>query len=152
MSRIRGTIKDKRDGQKSRLYKWEDQVIAPYGGASIVIGAAQGVINHIWEQMGLEHPPKVERFRSNVTSKWAAGDRFVIQMHDDVPTWVLLHELAHSMTSTFEHNVHAHNENFVGLYMQLCEKFLKIDYLYLQHTATMHGVKFNLAAKPTFLE
>jgi hypothetical protein len=152
MSQIRGTVKDKRDGQKSRLYSWEEEVIAPHGGAVIGIGAAQGVIDHIWAEVGLQYPPKVQKFQDNVTTKWATGNRFNIQMHSTIPTWVLLHELAHSMTSTHEGSEHGHNENYVGMYMLLCEKFLKIDYLYLQHTATMRGIKFNLSAKPTFLE
>ncbi len=146
-----GSVDQTRDGQKSRLYKWEDQVVSPYGSALVPFAHAQRMVNYIWAEMGLLYPPTVERFRPNVVTQQASADRSYVHMHESLPTWVLIHELAHSMTSTHEKNVHGHNEYYVGVYFSLLEKFLGMDGLMLQHTATMCKVKFIVGATPIML-
>lgn len=140
-----------RDHQKSAMYRWEDTVIVPRGGGIIPTRQVQNFINHIWSEMGLLYPPTFTPMSKTATRTMGRGDRLDVKLTQDPPTWLLLHELAHSMTSTHEGNEEGHGPNYVGVYMQLCHKFLGIGLLELQHTATMMGIEYNINAKPSFL-
>ena len=61
---------------------------------------AQGMVDAIWAEMGLRFPPKVEPLPRQARSTVADADRLTIRLADASPSWWLLHELAHAMTST----------------------------------------------------
>lgn len=63
--------------------------------------------------------------------------------HKPTPTWVILHEMAHALTCG-----DGHGPNFVGVYMQLVERWLNIPQALLHYTAREAGVKF--ATIPTY--
>lgn len=66
----------RRDNQRSRVYAWEDKVIAPLDPSSISFSAAQGMVDAIWLEMGLRHPPKVEPLPVQVRSRPADASAF----------------------------------------------------------------------------
>jgi hypothetical protein len=59
-------------------------------------------------------------------------------------------EVAHALSSTVDGDSEAHGPDYVGLYMGLLDRRLRIPMPLLMFTATQHGLAFNLAAKPRF--
>ena len=59
-----------RDYQRSRVYEWEQRVIAPHDGSAIPVAAAQAMVNAIWSETGLSYPPQVEALPSRFRGGW----------------------------------------------------------------------------------
>ena len=75
-----------------------------------------------------------------------------MHFRERVQTWVVLHELAHSMTSTFEGHSVGHRAPWLGIYMRLIERYLGIPMLVLTSTAGRAGLDFDITAAPVFLD
>jgi hypothetical protein len=93
-------VTNDRDRQRSKVYAWEERFIASCDSSSIVFTQAQGMVDAIWAEMGLRFPPKVEPLPRQSRSTAADANRLSIRLADTSPSWWLLHELAHAMTST----------------------------------------------------
>jgi hypothetical protein len=145
---------DNRDYQQSAVYRWEDMVIARLDRSQVKFKDIQPLVNYVWQQEGLLYPPKVVPFHKNMKRLAGTGSRTQLQFPaaETTPTWIILHEIAHSMTSNFEGLSHMHNENYVGVYMKLVAMYLRADLMMLEHTAIQMGVKYNLNAKPSFID
>ena len=91
-----------RDRQRARVYAWEDRVVAPHAPDLIPFAAAQAMVDAIWAEMGLRWPPRVERLPPQATVRQADATRLRLRLPEALPSWVLLHELAHALTSTAE--------------------------------------------------
>ena len=141
-----------RDYQKSRCYRWEREVIAPHGKAVVVFDNAQQFVDYVWASEGLKYPPTIEALHERNTTAEATGGRFEIHIRPTVETWVLLHEIAHSMTSTVHDRSVGHRSPWVGVYMKLASKYLGIPLLILTSTAMRAGVDFDITARPVFLD
>ena len=144
-----------RDTQKGKVYKWEKEVCPKYDRSSVSFDEIPAIVNHVWSEMGLEYPPVVLSMPKQNRKALAKGDRNNVLFDEDssYPTWIILHELAHSMTISREFQKNErHGPNFVGVYMKLLEKFLNIPMIILMGSANLHGVKFNFDAKPVFLD
>lgn len=140
----------KRDFQKSKVYRWENANIAPHDKSRVSFDQIQEIVNYVWEGEGLKYPPRVEPFPKQVTTKCGDATRLVIRFHEEelTPTWVVLHEIAHSLTSTHDgERMDRHGPDFVGIYMQLVEKHLGIPQAVLWHTASMEKVKYNIGSQ-----
>lgn len=135
------------DYQRQRVYDWEDQFIN--ADKSLVLPEqAQSLVDYIWKEEGLSHPPRVQLLTKAATRKEASANRMGLWMHErGTKTTVLLHELAHSMTSTFDGGSCQHRPRFVGVYMQLLNKYARIDLPLLMFTAKQAGVEFNFNGK-----
>jgi hypothetical protein len=57
------------------------------------------MVDAIWADMGLRYPPAVTSLSRQARSTIARADRLSILLSDWTPSWCLLHELAHAMTS-----------------------------------------------------
>ncbi len=143
-----------RDLQRSRVYAWEDAVVAPRDRSAIPFEQAQMLVTGVWLAEQLLYPPRVEPMPHQARRTWATGSRTMIRLPQDrpTPTYVILHEVAHALSSTVDGDTDAHGPDFVGLYMGLLDRRLKIPTPLLMFTANQHGVTFNLAAKPRFME
>ena len=53
----------------------------------------------------------------------ARASRTAIEAPDELPSWVLLHELAHALTSTAEEKSDGHGPRFTGMYLRLLERY-----------------------------
>ena len=115
-----------RDHQRSKVYAWEEHFVAPRDPSSIVFAQAQGVVDAIWAEMGLRFPPKVERLPRQARSTLADATRLSIRLNESNPSWYLLHELAHAMTSTHDGRSDGHGPVFMGLYAQLLIRYLRV--------------------------
>jgi hypothetical protein len=112
---------DDRDRQRNRVYAWEEQFIAPRAPSLIEPAQAQGMIDAIWAETGLRFPPKVERLPRQARSTMVDASRLSIRLADSSPSWCLLHELAHAMSSTHDGHSDGHGPTFMGLYAQSLE-------------------------------
>lgn len=141
-----------RDRQRARVYAWEDRVVAPHGPDLIPFAAAQVMVDAIWAEMGLRWPPKVERLPGQATVRQADATRLRLRLPEALPSWVLLHELAHAMTSTAEGGTDGHGPRFMGLYLQLLERYLRLPAVSLLPSLREAGIKVDLSARPVFLD
>lgn len=137
-----------KDKQRNSVYRWEDNYVHSMDRSLVKLGQAQDLINYIWRGEGLEHPPVVKLLHKNNKTALAKADRLSIHIKEDgIGTCVLVHELAHSMTSCVVEGSCCHNERFVGVYMMLLAKYCGFNLPELMYTAKKEGVKFNFMGK-----
>jgi hypothetical protein len=143
-----------RDYQRKAVYAWERKAVAPFGGPPISFENAQMAVDGIWLAMGLKFPPKVKRKEQHNVRVWAKANREQVWLPPEgVPTWVIIHELAHSMTFNVDGCEDSHHgPDFVGIYIKMLDKFLGIPTLMSMYTAKQAGLDFNLAATPVFVK
>lgn len=144
-----------RDYQQSRLYRWESGFLGPRDQSKVPFDNIQNIVNHIWEGEGLSYPPKVKPIPKQKTSAMGDACRLSIRFHEGktVPTWVIIHEVAHSMTSSIEGKSAKHGPLFVGVYIKLLAKYLPgMNQFVLMHTAKEAKVDFDIMATPVFLD
>ena len=142
----------KRDQQRSRVYQWENRVVAPHDSTVIAFPAVQAMVNAIWADMGLLYPPSVEPLPLQATKTVASANRLTIYLPAQTPSWCLLHELAHAMTTTMEGNSDGHGEIFMGVYCQLIVRYLRLGLEDLRRSAQQDGIRITVDARPIFLD
>lgn len=149
------------DYQKSRVYAWERSHVSPHDKALVPFDGIQAVVNHIWASEGLLYPPRVAPIPKQKTKAAGDGCRLEVRFHEHgAKTWVIIHELAHAMTmgvGSVEDDPDGyvscpHGPEFVGVYMRLLEKYLKLNLLVLMHTAKVSNVDFDITARITCLD
>lgn len=140
-----------RDRQRSSVYDWERIHVAPKDLNIVPFNSIQLIVNWIWEQEGLKYPPIVEEMPKQ---KHALGDalRTKVRFRETTYTWIILHELSHAMTSTVEDVSNGHGALFMGVYIQLLSRYLKLPFGELANSAEANGLRVKLDAKPVFLE
>ena len=141
-----------RDAQRSRVYAWEDAMVAPRDPSVIAFGAAQGMVDAIWSEMGLRHPPRVERLPAQAKRRMADADRLRIRLPAATPSWLLLHELAHAMSTAQDGASDGHGPAFVGLYVQLLVRYLRLDAGMVRDSLQAAGIRVQHAARPVFCD
>jgi hypothetical protein len=143
-------LSSNRDHQRSRVYAWENSVVAPRDPSFILFSQAQGIVDAIWAEMGLHYPPEVEPLPRQAKKTIASANRLSIFLPDRTPSWCLLHELAHAMTSTVEDNSDGHSENFMGIYVRLLSKYLRMNAAELVRSITIAGIDMKVDSLPSF--
>jgi hypothetical protein len=71
------------------------------------------MVNAIWSDMDLRYPPAVERLSRRATATIASANRLSLSLPDRTPAWCLLHELAHSMSTTVDGRSDMHGPAFM---------------------------------------
>ena len=140
-----------RDRQRSKVYAWEERFVAPRDQSSIAFAQAQGMVDAIWTEMGLLFPPKVEPLPRQARSMVADANRLSIRLPDASPSWWLLHELAHAMTSANDGRSDGHGPKFIGLYAQLLTRYLRIPSDALLTSLRVAGIEMDTRAVPISL-
>lgn len=141
-----------RDRQRAKVYAWEERFVAPCDPSSIMFTQAQGMVDAIWSDMGLRFPPKVEALPRQARSTLADADRLTIRLADACPSWWVLHELGHAMTSTHDGRSDGHGPKFVGIYAQLLMRYLRVPADALITSLHVAGIEFDMQAKPVFMD
>ena len=143
-----------RDYQKSKVYRWEEKIVGPRDTKTISLDVAKVVVNYVWEKAGLKYPPIVEQLPAQTTRIAGCANRAKIQLLPKIHTWIVLHEIAHSMNSSNLNDEFGdrHGPNFVGIYMKLLAEHNIAPLPLLMFTAKEASVDFDLSAKPLFLE
>jgi len=140
-----------RDHQRGRVYAWEECFVAPRDSSSVAFAQAQGMVDAIWTDMGLQFPPKVMRLPRQARATIADATRLLIRLSDTTSSWCLLHELAHAMSSTHEGGSDGHGPSFMGLYAQLLIRYLRVPPGALGRSLHEADIEVDMLARPVFL-
>jgi hypothetical protein len=143
---------DNRDHQSSKVYAWEERFVAPCDPSSIGFAQTQGMVNAIWAEMGLRFPPNVEPLPRQARSTVADANRLSIRLADASPSWWLLHELAHAMTSTYDGRSDGHGPTFMGLYAQLLTRYLRVPTDAILASLRAADIAVDMLAEPVFID
>jgi hypothetical protein len=140
-----------RDSQRSAVYSWENLNVAPHDRTVVPFAQIEAIVRYVWEREGLEYPPQVLPLPRQ---KHKGGDatRTTVRFGKSTYTWIILHELAHSMTSTVDSRSNVHGALFMGIYCKLLTRYLNIDLDMLMKTAEAANLQVQLEAIPVFLE
>ena len=140
------------DRQRGKVYAWEERFVAPHDPSTIVLVQAEGMVDAIWIEMGLCFPPKIEPLPRQARSTLADANRLTIRLADTSPSWWLLHELAHSLTSSHDDRSDGHGAKFMGLYAQLLTRYLRLPMDALLTSLHTVGIEIDQQAVPVFLD
>lgn len=140
-----------RDRQRARVYAWEDANVAKADTSVVPFSLAQGMVDAIWSESGLLYPPKVERLPRQSRRLQADGSRMRLRLPDVIPSWLLLHELAHALSSAVDGASDGHGADFMGLYVQLLSRYLRLPAAGLIRSATDAGITVHPEARARFL-
>jgi hypothetical protein len=140
------------DKQRSRLYAWENANVAPRDTSQIPFAAAQGMVDAIWRELRLHYPPRVEPLPAQARSRLADANRLAIRLPALTPSWCLLHELAHSLTTTMDGHSNGHGPIFVGIYVQLLRQYLRLSEPEMLDSLAAASIEIVSNAQPTFID
>ena len=126
--------------------------MAPCDSTTLPFSAAQAMVDAIWSDMGLRYPPAVTSLPRQARSTIACADRLSILLADLTPSWCLLHELAHAMTSHADGRSDGHGPLFVGIYVQLLAGYLRLDRLMLINSLRDAKIEILCDACPVFVD
>jgi hypothetical protein len=126
--------------------------VAPSDPTSLPFPAAQAMVDAIWSDMGLRYPPAVAPLSRQATATIARADRLSILLGDQTASWCVLHELAHAMTSHADGRSDGHGPLFMGVYVQLIERYLRIEPQVLIDSLHDAGIKITSDAHPVFVD
>lgn len=135
-----------------RLYAWEDAEVAPRDRSRVPFAQAQALVDHVWAGEGLRFPPRVRPLPRQARRTVARATRTAIEAPEELPSWVLLHELAHALTSTAEEESDGHGARFVGMYLHLLVRYARMDRAALARSLACAGIAFDPDPRPTFLD
>jgi hypothetical protein len=141
-----------RDYQRARVYAWEWSEVAPHAGALVPFAATQGMVDAIWAESGLRYPPKVEKLPRQSRRVLAHATRLALRLPESVPCWCLLHEMAHAMAATHEGLSDQHGARFMGLYLRLLVRYLRLPGPALLASSRAAGIDVDPDAVPLFLD
>jgi hypothetical protein len=135
-----------------RLYAWEDAVVAPRDRSLVPFARLQALVDHVWAGEGLRFPPRVKPLPRQARRTVARATRLAIEAPEELPSWVLLHELAHALTSTAEGDTDGHGPAFVGMYRHLLARYARMDGEALARSLAAAGIAFDPDPRPAFLD
>src|SRR3954467_14978482 len=69
-----------RDPQRSRVYAWEEAVVAPRDPSAIPYEQAQMLVDGVWLAEQLLYPPRVAPLPRQARRTWATGSRTTIRL------------------------------------------------------------------------
>jgi hypothetical protein len=110
------------------------------------------MVNAIWSDMGLRYPPAVARLSRQARVTIARADRLSISLTAQTPSWCLLHELAHAMTSHADGRSDGHGPLFMGVYVQLIARYLRLDPRILINSLEHARIEIISDARPVFVD
>ena len=138
--------------EANRLYAWEDRAVAPRDRSRVPFAQLQALVDHVWAAEGLRFPPRVRPLPKQARATVARATRLAIEAPPELPSWVLLHELAHAMTSTAEGGNDGHGPRFIGLYLRLLARHARMPEDELARSLRAAGIAFDPEARPVFLD
>jgi hypothetical protein len=139
------------DPEARRLYAWEDAEVAPRDRSRVPFAQLQALVDHVWAAEGLRWPPQVRPLPRQARGTVARATRLAIEAPAELPSWVLLHELAHAMSSTADGDNAGHGALFAGLYLGLLERHARMPRAALEASLDAAGITFEPIARPIFL-
>ena len=135
------------DHQKQLVYNWESRIVAPLDKTTVNFDNIKTLVDYVWQAEGLEYPPLVEKLPPQTKRICGDATRTTIRFSETAYTWVILHEIAHAMSATHDCKSNLHGALFMGLYLRLLRRYLKVD---LIDSAIANGLIITKDAKPVF--
>jgi hypothetical protein len=126
--------------------------VAPCDPTILLFSSAQAVVDAIWSDMGLRYPPAIVPLSRRATATMASANRLSIWLADRTPSWCVLHELAHAMTSDADGRSDGHGPIFMGVYVRLIERYLRLDTRTLIDSLQDAGIEVTRDARPIFVD
>jgi hypothetical protein len=126
--------------------------VAPCDPTILPFPAAQAMVDAIWSDMGLRYPPAVAPLSTKATATIGRADRLSILLADRTPSWCVLHELAHAMTSHADGRSDGHGPLFMGVYVRLIVRYLRLDPEILIDSLRHAEIEIARGAQPVFLD
>ncbi len=145
-------LRPPRDAQRGRVYEWEERIVAPRDRTFIAFPGAQAMVNAIWTELGLRYPPRVEPLPRQATATVASANRLSVYLPPRTASWCLLHELAHVLSSAEDGHSDGHGPVFLGLYVQLLVRYMRLDQTELLTSLRGAGLRVTPDARPVFLD
>lgn len=128
------------DRHARKLYAWEDAVVAPRDRSLVPFARLQALVDHVWAAEGRQWPPRVRPLPRQARRTVARATRTVIEAPPELPSWVLLHEVAHALTADVEGNHAGHGPDFVAAYLRLLVTHARLDRPLLETTLHAAGI------------
>jgi hypothetical protein len=122
------------------LYAWEDAVVAPRDRSLVPFARLQALVDHVWTEEGRRWPPRVRPLPKQARRTVARASRTAIEAPAELPSWVLLHELAHALTAEVDGSHAGHGPDFVAAYLRLLERHARMDRALLEATLAAAGI------------
>jgi hypothetical protein len=126
--------------------------VAPRDPTTLPFSAAQAMVDAIWSDMGLRYPPAVTSLPRQARTTIARANRLSILLADRTPSWCLLHELVHAMTSHADGRSDGHGALFTGIYVQLLARYLRLDRRMLINSMRDAKIEILYDARPVFVD
>jgi hypothetical protein len=126
--------------------------VAPCDPTILLFPDAQAMVDAIWSDMGLRYPPAVAPLPRQASATIASANRLSIMLGDQTPSWCVLHELAHAMTSHADGRSDGHGPIFMGVYVRLIERYLRLDPQVLMDSLQDAGIEIARNAQPVFVD
>ena len=126
--------------------------MAPRDHTTVAFASAQAMVDAIWSDMDLRYPPAVERLSRRATTTVASANRLSLCLPDRTPAWCLLHEIAHAMSTTDEGLSDGHGPVFMGLYVRMLVRYLRLDEARLLASLRETGISITRDARPVFVD
>jgi len=145
-------VRPDRDRQRARVYAWEDRGVAPRDTSTLPYTAAKGMVGAIWADLGLRFPPEVDRLPGQARRLQADASGLLVRLPQTMPSLLLLHEIAHALSSTHIGESDGHGPVFMGLYIQLLGGYMRWCRDELLHSARADGIQISPDARPRFLD
>jgi hypothetical protein len=140
------------DPAAAALYAWEDAEVAGRDASRVRFDQLQALVDHVWSAEGLRYPPRVRRLPHQARRTIARATRLTIEAPAMLPSWILLHELAHALTSTAEGDHQGHGPAFVGMYLHLLVRHAGMPEAALTASLKTAGIAYDTQPKPAFID
>jgi hypothetical protein len=128
------------DSAARRLYAWEDSVVAPRDRSLVPFARLQALVDHVWSEEGRHFPPRIRPLPKQARRTVARATRTTIEAPPELPSWVLLHEIAHALTGDVDGNGLDHGPDFVGVYVNLLVRHARLDRAPLEASLRQAGI------------
>lgn len=128
------------DRAARRLYAWEDAVIAPRDRSLVPFARLQAMVDHVWAGEGRRWPPRMRPLPRQARRTVARASRTAIEAPPELPSWVLLHEIAHALTAEVDGSHAGHGPDFVAAYLRLLVRHARLDRALLETTLAEAGI------------
>jgi hypothetical protein len=134
------------DAAARRLYAWEDRVVAPRDRSLVPFARLQALVDHVWTEEGRRWPPRIRPLPRQARGTVARATRTAIEAPPELPSWILLHELAHALTTDVDGAGAGHGPDFVGTYLRLLVRHARMDRAMLEATLAADGIAWTPSA------
>jgi hypothetical protein len=132
-----------RDPHARKLYAWEDAVVAPRDRSLVPFARLQALVDHVWAEEGRKWPPRVRPLPKQARRTVARATRTAIEAPAELPSWVLLHEIAHALTADVDGNHAGHGPDFVAAYLRLLARHARLDRGMLEDSLARAGIAWS---------